>query len=88
MGKGKAWGLETPLERAEMHAEAFVQVTAWWCFVCGSALLVFRAQHLVPPVFRSAALFTARGRAAVALPRRDPRRALGYVRFVLVSSFR
>src|SRR5690606_14444690 len=25
--KGKVWDLETPLERAEMHAEAFAQVT-------------------------------------------------------------
>src|SRR5690606_33959337 len=26
-----------PLERAEMHTGAFVQVTAVWCLVCGSA---------------------------------------------------
>lgn len=34
VGKGKAWGPKTLLERAEMHAGAFVQVTAGqrlWC---------------------------------------------------------
>src|SRR5690606_15790614 len=38
VGKGKAWGLETSLERAEMHAGAFVQVTAVWCLVCSTAV--------------------------------------------------
>ena len=34
----KVWGLKTPLERAEMHAGAFVQVAAGWCLVCGAAV--------------------------------------------------
>ena len=37
-GKVKVRGSKTSLGRAEMHAEAFVQVAAVWCLVCSAAV--------------------------------------------------
>ena len=85
MGKGKARGSKTPLERAEMHAEAFVQVAAGWCLVCGSAVRWRSA--LGAPLHRCSApavLFTVRGHSA----KRFLGAPLGDARFVRVSSFR
>src|SRR5690606_16728446 len=73
--RGKVRGSKTPLERAEMHTEAFVQVTAVWRLVCGAALCWCSA--LGDPSLRCsvpAVLLTVRDRSAVVLPRRAPRR--------------
>ena len=85
MAKGKVWDLETPLERAEMHAGAFVQVTAEWCSGCGSALCWCSA--LSASSHRcSASRFCSRSVTAQRLRFLDEAR--GDVRFVPLSSFR
>src|SRR5690606_40945647 len=85
VGKGKAWGLETPLGRAEMHAEAFAQVTAVWCLVCSSAVRWRSA--LGASSHRCSALRFC-SLPVTAQRSRFLGEQLGGVRFVLISSFR
>ena len=74
-----------PLERAEMHAGAFVQVTAAWCLVRGSALCWRSA--LSTSSHRCSALRLCL--LSVAARRsRSLSETLGDVRFVPISSFR
>ena len=85
MGKGKVWDLETALERAEMHAGAFVQVAAVWCLVCSAAVrwcsALSAASHRCFALrFCSLPVATRRLRFLGA--------PLGDARFVPLSSFR